>query len=177
MSAKRVAASALDWAVISAKIPADNKAAFGALKMKVDKHLRNLSVHPESLGKIDFPMYKSKITVPGMVDTFEKSYSGLTIPYPGDQGKIAEIDAQAVAQKANFQKYLGESAVRIAAFQTELAKWESMQPVEEMTKEEALDAGLTQFVVDPDANSLFPHDQTWEEYVAKLETATPADFH
>lgn len=177
MSAKRLATTALDWGVVAAKIPAENRAAFGALKMKVDKHMRNVNTLPESLGKIDFAVYKSKITIPGMVDTFEKSYGSLSIPYPGDQGKLAEIDAQAVTQKARYQEFVGQSAARITGLKTELAKWESMQPVEEMSMEEALDAGLTQFVIDPEANTMWPHDQTWEEYVKKLENASPDDFH
>jgi hypothetical protein len=38
-----------------------------------------------------------------MVDTFEKSYKGLQIAYPSDQGRLAEIDAQAAEQKIRFQ--------------------------------------------------------------------------
>jgi hypothetical protein len=38
-----------------------------------------------------------------MVDNFEKSYAGLQIPYPSDQGRLAEIDAQAVEQKKRYQ--------------------------------------------------------------------------
>ena len=51
-----------------------------------------------------FLLSRSKITIPGMVDNFEKSYGALSIPYPGDQGKLAEIDAQAVTQKARYQE-------------------------------------------------------------------------
>ncbi len=40
--------------------------------------------------------------MPGMVETFEKSYAGLKIAYPGDQGRLAEIDAQAAEQKKRF---------------------------------------------------------------------------
>ena len=36
MSAKRLATTALDWGVVAAKIPAENRAAFGALKVKHD---------------------------------------------------------------------------------------------------------------------------------------------
>jgi hypothetical protein len=45
--------------------------------------------------------------VPGMVETFEKSYAGLKIAYPGDQGRLAEIDAQAAEQKKRFHGYVG----------------------------------------------------------------------
>ena len=51
----------------------------------MDKHLRAVNSLPADLPKIDFSMYKTRVAVPGMVDTFEKSYAGLQIPYPADQ--------------------------------------------------------------------------------------------
>jgi len=177
MAAKRIATTALDWSALAAKMPAENKGAFGALKVKVDKYMRIVNSLPEAAPAIDFAGYKAKITVPGMVDTFETKYTGLSIPYPGDQGKLAEIDAQAGQQKARHAAWVAESNTRIAGFNAELAKWEAMMPVEEMNLEEALDAGLTQFVIDPAAESVFPHDQTWEEYTERLSKATPHDFH
>jgi F-type H+-transporting ATPase subunit d len=47
--------------------------------------MRVVNSLPESLPAIDFDMYKTKVAVPGMVETFEKSYSGLQVPYPADQ--------------------------------------------------------------------------------------------
>lgn len=145
--------------------------------MKVDKHMRNVNALPEAAGVIDFEMYRAKITVPGMVDNFEKSYKGLKIAYPSDQGKLAEIDAQAVQSKANYSKFVADSQSRVDNFNSELAKWEAMKPVEEMTKEECLDAGLTQFVIDPAANTMFPHDETWDAYMERVRKADPHDFH
>jgi hypothetical protein len=48
--------------------------------------------------------------------------------------------------------------------------------VEETNLEEALDAGLTDFVLDPEKPSLCPHNETWESYVARLKHAEP-DHH
>jgi len=177
MSAKRVASTALDWGSLATRIPASNKAGFGGLKLKVDKYLKLVTALPESAPAIDFAAYRSKITVPGMVDNFEASYGALSIPYPGDQGKLAEIQAQSDKQKQAYTEFVSASNSRIAGYQAELAKWEAMMPVEEMNLEEALDAGLTDYVIDPTVPSLFPHDVTWEEYVKKLETADPHDFH
>ena len=53
----------------------------------------------------------------------------------------AAIDAQAVAQKASYEKFCGESEAKIASLTADLAKWEAMKPVEEMNREEALEAG------------------------------------
>ena len=56
-------------------------------------------------------------------------------------GVSSAIDAQAVAQKAAYEKFVGESEAKIAGLNTDLAKWEAMKPVEEMNREEALEAG------------------------------------
>merc|ERR1719187_1635042 len=169
--AARVAASAVDFAAGAAKIPAQQKNAFAALKGKVEGHLRTVNSLPAALPAIDFAAY-GKVTVPGMVETFQQKYAALEIPYPSDQGALAAIDAQAVEQKA--------AAARIADIKTELAKWEAMQPVEEMNREEALDAGLIGTtitgIVHPDVPSFWPHDETWEAYLERLH-ATEDEEH
>jgi len=176
MASKRVATTALDWSVLGSKIHATQKNSFVALKVKVDKHMRTVNSLPESLPAIDFSLYKNKVAVPGMVETFEKSYAGLQIPYPTDQGKIAEIDAQAVESKSNFNKFVDESNTRISGFKVELSKWEAMKPVEEMNLEEALDQGLP-FVVDPSKPTGWPHTETWDDFNARVAKSTPADWH
>merc|ERR1719318_578939 len=103
--------------------------------------MRVVSSLPAALPAIDFAAY-SKVTVPGMVDNFQAKYSALDIPYPSDQGTLAVIDAQGAEQKAAAAAFCAAAAARIADIKAELAKWESMQPVETMNREEALDAGL-----------------------------------
>ena len=85
--AARVTASAVDFAALASKIPAQQNNAFIALKGKVEGHLRAVNALPASLPAIDFAAY-SKVTVPGMVDNFQKQYGALTIPYPSDQGSL-----------------------------------------------------------------------------------------
>ena len=65
MAARRVTATAVDWAKFAEKIPAAQKPAFNALKNKTDAHIRKLAALPESLPKIDFANYKAKIAVAG----------------------------------------------------------------------------------------------------------------
>ena len=85
--AARVTASAVDFAALASKIPAQQSNAFVALKGKVEGHLRSVNALPAELPAIDFSAY-SKVTVPGMVDNFQKKYGALTIPYPSDQGTL-----------------------------------------------------------------------------------------
>lgn len=174
-SAKRVAITTVDWALAGSKIHESQKMAFNALRGKVDKHLRIVNHLPESLPAIDFDAYKTRVAVPGMVDTFAKSYSGLQVPYPTDQGRIAEIDAQATESKASFNKFVSESNTRIAEFGVELAKWESMKPVEDMNMEEGLDAELP-FIIDPAKKTAWPHTETWEAYDERLAASKPEDW-
>merc|ERR1712127_341197 len=90
--AARISASVVDFAALAAKIPAEQKVAFGAHQNKVHGHLRKVNSLPATAPAIDFDAYKSKITVPGMVDNFAAKYAALSIPYPGDQGTLAAID-------------------------------------------------------------------------------------
>merc|ERR1712107_697164 len=89
-------------------------------------------------------------------------------------GALAAIDAQAVEQKAAVAEFTAASNARIESIKAELAKWEAMKPVEEMNREEALDAGLGTVItgmVDPKVPSFWPHDETWEAYKARLDAA------
>ena len=111
--------------------------------------------------------------IPGMVDDFQKKYDALKIPYPQDT-YTSSIDSEASSLKADYAKFVDESKKRIVGIQQEQAKWEAMMPVEEMNLEEALDAGLTQYVVDvnkanEDDMTLWPHDETYGEYKKRLE--------
>jgi len=168
--AARITASAVDFAAVGAKIPAAQKAAFGALQNKVAAHQRKVNSLPASIPAIDFDAYRSKITVAGMVDNFAAKYAALDIPYPSDQGSLAAIDAQAVEQKAAVAEFTAASNARIEGI-----KWEAMKPVEDMNREEALDAGLVGTVitgmVDPKVPSFWPHNETWEAYKARLDAA------
>ena len=98
-----------------------------------------------------------------MVDTFKTKYEALKIPYPSDQGTFKAIDAQAVEQKAAYEKFCAESNATIAELKKDVAKWEAMKPVEDMNIEEALDAGLIGTVITgiahPDKPSFWPHDE------------------
>ena len=49
--------------------------------------------------------------IPGMVDTFQKKYGDLQVPYPKDTA-TADIDKQAVEQKASFEKFVTDSKTR-----------------------------------------------------------------
>ena len=84
MAAKRVTTSAVNWGELANKVPAAQKPVLNAFKSKHNGYLQAVSVLPEALPKIDFDAYKGRITVPGMVEDFQKKYESLAIPYPAD---------------------------------------------------------------------------------------------
>ncbi len=94
-----------------------------------------------------------------------------------------QIDSQTAQEKSKYEKFVADSKAKIVNINTELAKWEAMMPVEEMNREEALNAGLTQLVVDtrPGAQPQFwPHDEDfneWQEYMRKLKENPDSDGH
>merc|ERR1712107_466049 len=137
-----ITASAVDFAAVGAKIPAAQKAAFGALQNKVATHQRKVNSLPAAMPAIDFDSYRAKITVAGMVDNFAAKYAALDIPYPSDQGTLAAIDAQAAEQKAAVAKFTAESKARIVG---------------------TVITGM----VDPKVPSFWPHNETWEAYKAR----------
>merc|ERR1712241_345218 len=147
MAARRVTATTVDWAKVASL--------------------------PGSLPKIDFANYKAKIAVAGMVDDFQKKYDALKIPYPQDT-YTSSIESEATSLKADYAKFVDESKTRIVGIQKDQAKWEAMMPVEEMNLEEALDAGLTKYVVDVNKENeedmtFWPHDETYGEWKKRFE--------
>ncbi|XP_068208726.1 ATP synthase subunit d, mitochondrial-like [Palaemon carinicauda] len=166
MAAKRVAASAIDWAAFAARVPEGQKAMFNTFKAKSDGYLRKVLTLPEAAPPIDFAAYKSRIAIPGMVEEFQKQYEALKIPYPADTVS-AEIDGVQKEAVAEVQNYIKESNNRIAQLQVDLAKWEAMIPYDEMTMEEWTEAFPEQSITaeNPTFWPHLPEDQLG--YVAK----------
>lgn len=168
MAARRITASSVDWAEFAKKIPQAQKPAFAALKNKQDNYVRKIASLPESLPKIDFAIYKARVSA-AMVEDFQKKYEALKVPYPKDT-LTATIESQAVEQKAEYEKFVAQSKTRIQGINEELAKWNAMMPIEEMNCEEALTyVPHLNLVVNPDKPSLWPHDQDYDEWRKRIE--------
>merc|ERR1712179_875685 len=131
MAAKRIAASAVNWGELAARVPANQKGAYNAFKGKSDAYLRAVMTRPEALPPIDFSAYAARVSVPGMVENFQKEYESIAIPYPADTVSGA-IDGQEAAAAVETKEFVTASTARIAALGVELANWESMIPYDEM---------------------------------------------
>lgn len=57
--------------------------------------------------KIDWAAYKSKIATPGLVESFEKSYNAVKIPYPEDKytAAIDKTEIDIVINLINIYKF------------------------------------------------------------------------
>merc|ERR1711970_211260 len=155
MAAKRIAASAINWSEFAARVPANQKGAFNAFKGKSDAYLRAVVTLPEALPPIDFSAYAARVSVPGMVETFQKEYESIAIPYPEDTVSGA-IDEQEAAAAVETKEFIAASAARIAELGVELAKWQNMIPYDQMTMEEWAEAFPEQ-TIDVDNPTLWPH--------------------
>ena len=117
---------------------------------------------------------------PGMVDDFQKKYEALKIPYPQDK-YTSSIESEGASLKSEYVKFVDESKARIVGIQKDQAKWEAMMPIEEMNLEEALDAGLTKYVVDvnvpDDQKSFWPHEETYGEFKKRIALLPPEEEH
>ena len=117
---------------------------------------------------------------PGMVDDFQKKYDALKIPYPQDK-YTSSIESEGASLKSEYVKFVDESKARIVGIQKDQAKWEAMMPIEEMNLEEALDAGLTKYVVDvnvpDDQKSFWPHEETYGEFKKRIALLPPEEEH
>lgn len=69
--------------------------------------------NPPEPPKINWAAYKQSIPIPGMVDTFQKQYEALKIPYPADT-QTAQVDAQWAEVKKAIQAFIQESNGNIA---------------------------------------------------------------
>merc|ERR1711911_530128 len=107
MAAKRIAQSAINWGAIAEKVGESQRPMFNSFKSKSDAYLRKVLANPEAPPAIDWAFYKQKIAAPVLVDSFQKHYEALKVPYPAN--KVSPlIDAQkAEAEQKIFCWNLG----------------------------------------------------------------------
>jgi len=139
MATKRFTKSVVDWAKMAERVPENQKPQFIALKVRSDNYLRRVYANPEAAPKLDFAAYKNKVGIAGLVDSFQKQYEAIKVPYPGENltPKIAEQEKVAQQQTVEF---ITNSNKRIDEYKAAIAKWDSVLPFEEMTMEDYAEA-------------------------------------
>ncbi|KAM7362253.1 ATP synthase, subunit D isoform 1-T3 [Cochliomyia hominivorax] len=178
MAARRVAQSSINWSALAERVPPNQKANFAAFKSRSDVYMRAVLANPENPPKIDWAHYKKLVPIPGLVDSFQKQYEALKVPYPADN-VTSQVEAQAKETKAEIDSFKKSSESRIAQLQKEIDHLKSLLPFDQMTMEDYRES-FPDLALDPANRPTFwPH--TPEEqvgYVSKeMEAARAAHEH
>lgn len=156
MAAKRITQSSINWAALSERVPPAQKTNFLAFKARSDKYLRAVLANPEQSPKIDWAAYKNKIPNAALVDSFQKSYESLKVPYPADNlsSEVDKLRSQVSNDIASFKK---ESDDRIAKNKAEVERIKGLLPYGQMTLEDFRDAH-PELALDPiNRPTFWPH--------------------
>lgn len=139
MAAKRITQSSINWSALSERVPPAQKTNFLAFKARSDKYLRAVLANPEQSPKIDWAAYKNKIPNAALVDSFQKSYESLKVPYPPDNlsSEVDKLRSQVANDIATFKK---ESNDRITKHKAEAERIKGLLPYGQMTMEDFRDA-------------------------------------
>lgn len=154
--AKRIASSSVNWSAIAERVHPQQRLNFNNFKVKSDKYLRSVLVNPEVAPKLDWAFYKSRVAIPGLVDTFQKNYEALKVPYPTDT-LTASVESQSKQVKSEIESFKSASQARIVAHQKSIDHLKSLLPFDQMTMEDYRDA-YPELALDPiNKPTFWPH--------------------
>lgn len=139
MASKRIASSAVNWSAIAERVHPSQRISFNNFKNKSDKYLRSVQANPEQSPKIDWAFYKSKVAVPGLVDTFQKNFDAIKVPYPTDT-LSASVQQQASQVASEIEQFKAASKARIAENQAAIEHLKGLLPFDQMTMEDYREA-------------------------------------
>jgi F-type H+-transporting ATPase subunit d len=91
-----------------------------------------------------------------MVDSFQKQYEALKVPYPADTVS-ASVDQQKAQVAKDIEKFVAESKNRIEDHKKSIAHLESLLPYSQMTMEDYRDAFPDQALDPINRPTLWPH--------------------
>lgn len=156
--AKRIAQSSVNWQALAERVPVSQKTQFLAFKGRSDKYLRAVLENPEQSPKIDWAAYKSKIPNAALVDSFQKSYDSLKVPYPVDNvtPQVEALRQKVTAKIATFKK---ESDARVAEHKSEIERIQALLPYGQMTMEDYYEAHPEEAIDTINKPTFWPHDE------------------
>ncbi|XP_028157563.1 ATP synthase subunit d, mitochondrial [Ostrinia nubilalis] len=172
--AKRISQSSVNWAALAERVPAEQRGNLATFKVRSDGYLRRVLANPPEPPKINWAMYKQTIPVAGMVDTFQKQYEALKIPYPADT-QTALVEAQWAEVKKAIQAFVQESNASIASYEKEIAATKALLPYDQMTMEDYNDAFPEQALDPVNRPTFWPHNP--EEQPGYVDPDQPASSH
>lgn len=91
-----------------------------------------------------------------MVDTFQKSYEALKVPYPADN-ITAQVEQQKQTVQKEIEQFISSSKTRISEHEKSIAHLASLLPYNQMTLEDFADAH-PELAMDPiNRPTFWPH--------------------
>ncbi|KAA8585185.1 ATP synthase peripheral stalk subunit d, mitochondrial [Etheostoma spectabile] len=155
MAGRRVALKTIDWVAFAERVPPNQRTMFNNLKTRSDAVAAKLTSLPEKPTAIDWSYYRSAVNKAGMVEEFEKKFSGLKVPEPVDT-QTALINAQEAEANTTAAAYIEASKGRIAQYEKELDKFRNMIPFDQMTIEDLNDT-FPETKLDKEKHPYWPH--------------------
>jgi len=138
MAGRRVAQSAVKWTEFEKLVPKNQLPAFIALKGKSAAFVQRVhAAGPESKPAIDWDYYKKMIHgAPGLVESFEKAYVALDVPYPKDAANIkGQIDKQEAEAEIKTKEYITSVHDAVAKAKVVIEKIDRLPAFSQLTQE------------------------------------------
>nr|AXY94821.1 ATP synthase subunit d [Galleria mellonella] len=170
--AKRIAQSSVNWSALAERVPPEQRASLTAFKAKSDAYLRRVLANPPEPPKINWAVYKQTVPIPGMVDSFQKQYEALKIPYPTDT-QTAKVEAQWAEVRKAIEAFVQASNANIAKYEKEINTVKALLPYDQMTLEDYRDAYPNEALDPINRPTFWPHDPDDQPGNYKAE-ATPS---
>merc|ERR1711973_655596 len=100
MASRQVAARAVNWAALAARVPKDPKASagFDEMRIKFETAKGTLNSTAEKPVPIDWDHYKSVVKNQALVEKLHAAYSELVVPYPDTAEALANLEAERADQ-------------------------------------------------------------------------------
>jgi F-type H+-transporting ATPase subunit d len=117
----------------------------------------SVMANPENPPKIDWAAYKNSVPIAGMVDTFQKQYEALKVPYPADNIS-SQVDQQKQQIAKEIEDFKKTSGTRIAEHEKEIGHLNSLLPYAAMTMEDFAEAFPEQALDPLNRPTFWPHD-------------------
>merc|ERR1711973_1013091 len=100
MASRQVAARAVNWAALAARVPKDPKASagFDEMRIKFETAKGTLNSTAEKPVSIDWDHYKAVVKDQALVEKLHAAYSVLVVPYPDSAGLLSNLEAEKAEQ-------------------------------------------------------------------------------
>lgn len=137
MASRQVGKKVIDWAKLSGSIPAEARGDFNQFRGRYEMFLARVNAYPETPQPIEWEHFKQGISKPGFVDSFQKQYEALEVPYPADTTS-KELAERQKEVNLEAQNVIAQSKLRAEELQKELDSIRAQKPLEDMTIDEYL---------------------------------------